>query len=54
MIKQKKEKKERVANVVHLKLLSEVMNAYLSKKKVMSARVSECVSVHRLEFFREL
>ena len=41
MIKQKRKRKKRVANVADLKVLSEVMSAYLSKKKtkeVMSAR----------------
>jgi len=41
MIKQKRKRKKRVANVADLKVLSEVMSAYLSKKKTkegMSAR----------------
>ena len=33
MIKQKRKRKKRVANVADLKVLSEVMSAYLSKKK---------------------
>ena len=47
MIKQKRKRKKRVANVADLKVLSEVMSAYLSKKKRGDECSGACPSTDR-------